>query len=180
MIDRTTITIEKLDAAKRQLQTAIRLWFDEGDPVSIHTLAFAAYEIAHVVSKKHNRHRYSLLFDAFVVPEENRAAWNIAIKKHAGFFKHANKDWDASIKFAPAMSIVFMIGAGAGLRLAGEPHSLEELALLFWLLIHKPEWINSDTRKLIQSRIPVKHLMAMKTIPKQQFLEAIKMGTQKG
>jgi hypothetical protein len=29
--------VSKLDAAKRQLETAIRLYFSDGDPVSIHT-----------------------------------------------------------------------------------------------------------------------------------------------
>jgi hypothetical protein len=55
MTDNTKITVKKLDAAKRQLQIAIRPWFEDADPVSIHTLAFAAYEIAHVVSKKRNK-----------------------------------------------------------------------------------------------------------------------------
>ena len=35
---RATIVVTKLDAARRQLRTAIRLWFQEADPVSIHTL----------------------------------------------------------------------------------------------------------------------------------------------
>ena len=39
MTDNAKITVTKLDAARRQLRTAIRLWFEEGDPVSIHTLA---------------------------------------------------------------------------------------------------------------------------------------------
>jgi hypothetical protein len=35
--------ITKLDAARRQLETAIKLYFDEGDPGSIQTLCSAAY-----------------------------------------------------------------------------------------------------------------------------------------
>ena len=35
------ITVSKLDAAKRQLETVIRLYFFDGDPVSIHTLTSA-------------------------------------------------------------------------------------------------------------------------------------------
>jgi len=48
------IMISKLDAARRQLATAITLWFEDRDPVSIHTLVFAAYEIIHAVSKQRN------------------------------------------------------------------------------------------------------------------------------
>ena len=38
-----SLTIPKLEAAKRQLETAIALFFDHGDPVSIHTLAVQRY-----------------------------------------------------------------------------------------------------------------------------------------
>lgn len=38
------IIVTKQSAAKSQLETAILLWFNEGDPVSIHTLAVAAHD----------------------------------------------------------------------------------------------------------------------------------------
>jgi hypothetical protein len=44
--------VSKLDAAKRQLETAIRLYFSDGDPVSIHTLTAAAYNILRDVTKQ--------------------------------------------------------------------------------------------------------------------------------
>ena len=37
--------ISKLDAAKRQLEMAIKLYFNDDDPISIHTLASASEEI---------------------------------------------------------------------------------------------------------------------------------------
>jgi hypothetical protein len=91
MTNRTKITVTKIDAAKRQLRTAIRLWFEDGDPVSIHALAFAAYEIAHVVSKKRNRARRELIFDTLMVKDGYRADWNKNIKKHANFFQTRQK-----------------------------------------------------------------------------------------
>ena len=39
--DLQKLHVTKLDAARRQLETAITLWFHDGDPVSIHTLAAA-------------------------------------------------------------------------------------------------------------------------------------------
>ncbi len=46
------LEISKLDAAKRQLDTAIRLYFCDGDPVSIHTLAAASYNILRDVTEQ--------------------------------------------------------------------------------------------------------------------------------
>src|SRR5262245_42997551 len=37
--------VSKLDAARRQIRTAIRLFFEDGDTVSIHTLTSAAEEL---------------------------------------------------------------------------------------------------------------------------------------
>jgi hypothetical protein len=179
MADTTKITVTKLDAAKRQLRTAIRLWFADGDPVSIHTLAFAAYEIAHVVSKKRNQARKVLIFDTLNIKEEYRAQWNMTIKRHANFFKHAKNDWDASIEFTPTLSVLFMMGASAGLRLAKEPRTLEELAFVFWLFLHRPHYVTPKAQKFFEDRIPVEHFAQMKVVPKSRFLQAFDMARKK-
>jgi hypothetical protein len=56
----STLRISKVDAAQRQLRTAIALWFNDGDPVATHALAFAAYEILHHVSEKGVQRRIDL------------------------------------------------------------------------------------------------------------------------
>src|SRR6266849_392075 len=111
----TKITITKLDAARRQLETAITLWFNGGDPVSIHTLACAAYEIIHVVSQARHRAR-DLLFDTLIVKDEYLGEWNKLIKRPANFFKHARHDPDGTIDFNPALSEGFILFSLIGLR----------------------------------------------------------------
>lgn len=51
-MDVSRIQISKLEAAKRQRDTAIKMWFADGDPVSIHTLAAAAHQIINDVNEK--------------------------------------------------------------------------------------------------------------------------------
>jgi hypothetical protein len=89
-----TVRISKMDAARRQLQTALRLWFTGGDAVSIHALAYAAYEIGHSLSKRRDPTRRDLIFDSDLIKEKHRRDWNDAIKAHANFFKHANRHGD--------------------------------------------------------------------------------------
>ena len=48
------IVITKLDAARRQLDTAIELFFANGDFVSIHALAYAAYTLTRNLCDKTN------------------------------------------------------------------------------------------------------------------------------
>jgi hypothetical protein len=66
------LTITKLEAARRQLGTAIVLWFNDDDPVSIHTLVCAAYEIVHTLTKKRNPLRPKLIFDSLAITENER------------------------------------------------------------------------------------------------------------
>jgi hypothetical protein len=84
------LPITKVDAAVRQLETAITLWFHDGDPVSICTLSHAAYEILYQLSK--TTRKRSTLYDAENVKPEFRDDFKRLIKEAPDFFKHAGKD----------------------------------------------------------------------------------------
>jgi len=51
-IDKQFPTVSKFEAARRQLETAALLYFNEGDNVSIHTLVSAAYGILEDLAAK--------------------------------------------------------------------------------------------------------------------------------
>jgi hypothetical protein len=67
------LALTKVDVARRQLQTAITLWFTNGDPVSVHTLAAAAHEIIHTVTKKRTPNRRPVV-DSRSFTDEGRTA----------------------------------------------------------------------------------------------------------
>jgi hypothetical protein len=46
--------IRKIDAARRQLDEAIRLWMEGRDPLAIHTLSMAAFGILYDIAKHQN------------------------------------------------------------------------------------------------------------------------------
>lgn len=166
------ITIGKLDAARRQLATAITLWFGSGDPVSIHTLAYAAYEIIHAISKRRNPSRCGLLFDSAIVKDEYRKEWGLFIKGHANFFKHADKDGDAVIEFRPIFSEMFILFSIAGIKLCGERQSDEESAFMFWFSFHKPHLLTDEGGKMFVHSIPIEKLNQIRSVPKKEFLQA--------
>ncbi len=59
--DTPTISVSKLEAAERQLVTAVRLFVKGEDPISIHTLMAAAYEVLRDLGKA--RGVKSIFFD---------------------------------------------------------------------------------------------------------------------
>ena len=106
------IQISKLDAAKRQLETVIRLYFSHSDPVSIHTLTAAAYNIIRDINKKRSGPPM-LVKDQFfdlVKPEFEKELRN-TLNEAENFFKHANRDHESMIDFNPDQSEYMIIDA---------------------------------------------------------------------
>lgn len=168
------IKISKLDAARRQLQTAIELWFTGGDPVAVHTLAFAAYEIVHTVSKKRDPKRRTLIYDSDDIKEEHRAEYNIWMKRHANFFKHGDRDPDGVVDFYPGLSELFFMFSILGLEICGERMSTEESAFAWWININKPDILTDAGKEMIAKTFNPDHLQHLRATPKSEFLEAFR------
>jgi len=96
------IKISKLDAARRQLLTAIRLYFNDGDVVSTHTLAAAALKITQNIcdSSPDLADSVTSWVDAYIKPERKKEFWR-KLHETANFFKHAKNDPDAVHEFCP-------------------------------------------------------------------------------
>jgi len=109
---RPNLKITKLDAAKRQLETVIRLYFSSGDPVAIHTLTSAAYNVIRDVG----RHRGAppmLVKDQmldYVKPEFHKE-FSKKLNEAENFFKHADRDHEDTIDFNPQQSEILIIDA---------------------------------------------------------------------
>jgi len=165
----SVLTVGKLEAAHRQLRTAISLWFNDGDPVSIHTLAFAAHEIFDAVSKKRDPYRRDMLFDSALIKDEYRREFVSGLKKHANFFKHADHDSDAEIEFNPLLTEGFILFAILGRSLCGSPRSDEESTFSWWLQIHKPNILTENGRKMVAAAIPIDNLEYLRGLSKPDF-----------
>jgi hypothetical protein len=168
------ITISKLDAARRQLQIAIKLWFAEDDPVSVHTLAYAAYEIIHRVSKERNPSRAELMFDA-PVKKERRVEFVKALKEDASFFKHAETDVNGVIEFIPELSFWFLFFSAIGVQACGEQLSYLESAILTWTTLHHPDILSEEGRALTAQRTNAEQLQRIRAVPRNQFLQKVQI-----
>ena len=163
--------ITKLEAARRQLDCAIELWFMDGDTVSIHTLAAAAYQIIHDL-KEHRGEIRPLLYDTDAIKDEYRNQWINTVKRAVNFLKHANKDPDDAIVFSPSQNMLFLMSAAGGIRLLGEQPSYPVTAFMVWMIINKPTRVTAELRKLFEDRIGVDDLKQLKAAPtKKDFFE---------
>lgn len=103
--------LSKLDVGIRQLETAIHLYFQSDDLVSIHTLACAAHEIFQSLNSRAGgeatiRQQFRVDIKADRVKE-----FYARLDAARNFFKHADRDPDDSIEFSPFESEVVILDA---------------------------------------------------------------------
>src|SRR2546422_6130134 len=92
--------ISKREAAARQLDQAIRLFFRRGDMLSVHTLAGAAFQLLADLGKVSgivSRYRSEVL-----IRPERMKEWVQALNSTQNFLKHADRDADSKSEIGRA------------------------------------------------------------------------------
>lgn len=89
--------ITKIDAARRQLDAAIELFFARGDAIAVATLAYNALEISSTLARRQDGRDWTLFEE--VAREHNSTLRDVRDIFHGprNFFKHADRDPDATI-----------------------------------------------------------------------------------
>jgi hypothetical protein len=144
------LTISKLDAATSQLETALHLYFNEADPVSIHTLAAAAHQILQDLGSCQNS---PMLLEQGMLPlpKELTAKIRALMREPQNFFKHADRNPTATVDFAPGLTEFILFDAVAKFRdLAGEP-PLMLAAYELWFVVRFAEyWAHTPQHAIAQ------------------------------
>jgi hypothetical protein len=140
-----TIPISKLDAAKRQLETAIRLFFKEEDPVSVHTLSAAAYDILHPLCKSKGIKEF--VKNTEMIRKERRKEYLRMINSTQNFFKHGARDKDQIHHFHYEATPFFIWDAcNMYFQLTGERP--KELSIFnIWFYLRDPDMLLDSSTK---------------------------------
>jgi len=166
----TPIKVTKLEAARRQLATAIELYFNDGDPVSIHTLAVAAHQLIHDINRK--KKGPPLFFDAEFIKPEHKTEFIGILKRDANFFKHADRGRTGqldSIDFVPFGNEVFLSMAVLGLKHLGEKLNKHEVSFLIWETIQRPDLLTDAAMQLLKDSVPVEQINLIRKTSKKDF-----------
>ena len=139
------ITITKLDVVFRQLRAAIGMYFHDEDPVPIHTLASAAYDILmHINRKKGNAPMEVKETILDKINPKYRDKIRRMMWEPQNFFKHADKDPEGVLEFNTLLTEMFLFECVEKYHdLTGE---LRVLPMLFslWFLLNNPEMVTQN------------------------------------
>ena len=124
------------------------LYFNDADPVSIHTLAAAAQSILKHLGPRESS---TMLLESCMAPLPKELADEIrkAIRKPQNFFKHADQDPGESIDFAPGLTDFTLLDAMVKyLELTGDL-TLMLRAYEKWFVVRHPHfWVHTPRHDL--------------------------------
>jgi hypothetical protein len=165
------INVSKIEAAQRQLDTAIALWFEEGDEISIHTLAGASHQIIHDLNSKAGGP--DLIYDSLNFKDEFRRDAVALLKSGINFFKHADRDPDPALqcKFHTSLSELFMLFSIFGLEHMKIERTPAEYCYISWHFVHHPEELTEQGKRIYGDNSPTVDVAAVRRIPKKEFFD---------
>jgi hypothetical protein len=139
-MDLKVTNITKLEAAERQLRRAIRLFFERGDVLAVHTVTAAAFQLFADVGKLSgviSRFRSKEL----IRPEEMKK-WSAALNATQNFLKHADRDADAVHPYVEEGTTLLLYETVELAERVAPTKSPERLAFQLWFVFSYPEMVD--------------------------------------
>src|SRR5271166_891188 len=159
--------ITKIDAAERQLNTAIRLFFENRDHLSSYTLAIASREITDDILAKQSdeifRKELERMGDPMkermrdlIKPEYHKQAREL-FNKRQNFLKHADKDPDGEMDDLSAKELALVISfAASNFHLLSGRLTREMMTFFCWIGVAEPKLVHLDDGKLSKAILEFK------------------------
>ena len=157
------IVITKELAATRQLETAIRLWFAHGDPISMLILSYNAHEIINAMGKTIGKPSEieSWLKE---LPPSFQERW----KYVNNFCKHAWKDLNEDTPYDPRQAEILMYFASRCYRGVFGTNTALMLAFGFRFLLENPDLAAAESDKVL---CKLRMVGDPRKVSRQQFLQ---------
>ena len=154
------VRLTKCAVATRQLDTAIKLFFNAGDIVSIHTLAAASATVfADLLEQAgHQSWRQKIVEEN---PHLTRRQIIDALREAQNFFKHADRDPEATFEFSDLSNdaMIFIATLECGLLIGAENKKRPEQKKLstsmsvfqLWHIATKPDELNLPEPQVVSA-----------------------------
>jgi hypothetical protein len=168
------LKVTKIEAAVFQLETAIKLWFSDGDPVSMVPLIYSAYEILSKLSKARGIQGQTLEEPDPVLfaNEQVIAQWKTIFRSDHVFCKHGSAD-ASECHFIATSNFPLVIGDAVRIYLKlGFPTRAYFTAFLTWLQMTHPEIFIAKPPQSLSDQVALNTaVQAIVHQGKRQFLE---------
>jgi hypothetical protein len=142
MLDHNAHNLSKLECARRQLREGIKLYFQKRDAVSICTLVAAAHQILHDLTK--HQPGIDSIKNSPLISETLRADRKAAINAAPNFFKHADRDHDATFTLNSLQIEMLLLDGILLFEALSRTTFPDGRVLLGYLFLKHPTWLRAD------------------------------------
>jgi len=147
MSKRPSILVSKSDVARSQLETAIQLWFADGDPVSIHTLAVATHDCLNAMSKL--KGKPSLSEQWLKTQPKKIQQW---AREPQNFFKHGQRFLKRSLHYVPSYGDMLIFDCTLCYEFVfGKMTPLMDV-FMFRFVLSNPDQFKGDLKAFVESK----------------------------
>lgn len=152
--------LTKIDAARRQTNAAIRMFFEGEDPIAVHTVAAAGHRIVRDLARQNGSEILSS-FEQTLLPGVKGKFW-AAFNGSTNFLKHADLDAGAqqdNVVYEASNPILILVTICFFGEL-GLTHSTEMAALSVWCRLHYSQFFGPDLdqEKISEALTPMRGL----------------------
>lgn len=130
------LVLSKVEAGRRQLDSAIKMFFSDFDPVATHTVVAAAYDLLRGLCQ-HAGKRISVK-DSPLIQESRRKEYIKEVNRAQNFFKHSERDPTSKLLFRPKVSALFILDAVIQYTALGGHPSRPMRVFLLWAQLMFP------------------------------------------
>lgn len=162
------ITVTKVEAARRQIDAAITLWFHDADPIAIHTLACAGLGILNDLGKPCGE--TAMRYDPKSFRKETFKEWVQLVDQSRNFLKHADRDPLDTLDFKPSTNKYLLADCvDTCRRVSGDQTPIMKA---FWshFTLHHPQYFSPDVVELLP--------LELRELPKGQLFEEFLVGNR--
>ena len=131
------VALTKNDVARRQLLTAIQLFFNGGDAISIYSLASNAWEVIDVLCAREGVASVSNETRGHIPPGKDLKR-DYVNSPYRNFFKHADRDSNASLANFDELAVdsILMLAVEDYIRLNKRSPAEFQVLQLWYLAVH--------------------------------------------
>ena len=132
------ITVTRRQAARAEIDTAIELLFDDGAPVAIEVLTWAAVEMMRGLAEHRQLQTFQATIEERVKPEALKR-WREILKGHYNFFKHGDRDPERiSEDFMPEATTYPLFGACVDYQTIFGRSTFAMMSYMSWFMARHP------------------------------------------
>jgi hypothetical protein len=165
----STPPLAPLDAARRNLDAAIRMLFLGEDPIPVHLVVAATFRVLHGLAPTRPGEPWNDRLKAFLLPGGEGPFFR-ALENAATFAAHVDRDPGAMLQEVAQERNDFEIAiACLYLECLGATHSPEAQAFLWWFATMYPHVMKAD--RFFKADLPTEDFQWLKTAPRAKQLQ---------